>query len=159
MRRHLRLYARGDWQKNILIKVLLVLACILSTGCGRGGASIDPIADVIFYTHLSDQRKPLDPRSKFFIGERVRAQISLDTALVKDDNLNVWHIQWIRPDGRKRYKKQITHAPGESRTSLSSSIKLHARHGSGKYLLQVYYFRLLVHEERFNVLAAPADQS
>ncbi len=160
MRQRLYSFNQVRWQNSALITAVLLVLCTVLTACQRSPASSEPVADVMLYTQTSDQGKPLDLRKEFLAGERVRAEIRLNPESINHEHSNVWHIQWLRPDGRKRFKKQILHTPGESNSTLSSSIRLHARHGSGEYILQVFHFRLLVHEERFIVrLASDHERS
>ncbi len=154
MRQRLSSYNQAGWHNCTLISVVLLLLCAVLIACQRSPASSETVADVMLYTQISDLGKPLDPSNEFLASERVRARIRLNPESINHEHSNVWHIQWLRPDGRRRFKKQILHAPGESSATLSSSIRLHARHGSGEYVLQVFHFRLLVHEERFVVRLA-----
>ncbi len=158
MRRRFYSFNQVRWKNSARITAALLLFCIVLTACERGPTSTVSVTDVTFYTETSNQREPLDPSNEFLVGERVRAQIMLHPKSTSHEHSDVWHIQWLRPDGRRRFKKEIIHTPGESNLKLSSSIRLHARHGAGEYVLQVFHFRLLVHEERFIVHVASDDE-
>ena len=147
-------------QPNILTKVtprgnrLLFGAqalglCAFLLGCEPDAAG--PVVEVAFYTRRSKDGRPLDPRKEFAAGELVRASVRLNRNVLPIGSGDGWHIQWLRPDRHRRYLKSMSPVVRGESPTLRSSIRLHARHGSGKYTLQLYQHRLLVHEEHFTV--------
>jgi hypothetical protein len=82
----------------------------------------------------------------------VFAVVVLENRLKHTNRELLFHIDWIDPANRSFYKKQIDLAPGDSTTSLVSSISVSPdKRQAGKYLIRIYMFRELIAEKYFEL--------
>ena len=78
--------------------------------------------------------------------------IELENRLNKTDRELMFHIDWVDPENRSFYKKQVDLTPGDSTTSLLSSVSVSPeKRAPGKYLLRIYLFRELIAEKYFEL--------
>jgi hypothetical protein len=67
----------------------------------------------------------------------------------------MFHLDWIGPNGKSVFCKQIEIPPGDSSSTINSSISISPeKREAGEYLFRVYYFRELIAEKRFKLLPA-----
>ncbi len=87
------------------------------------------------------------------IGEkqRVYAMILIDHLNPNSGGTHLFHIEWISPNQRVLYKKQITLSTSDTSDFFLSSIGTSMRE-TGNYLLRVYYFRELIAEKAFTLV-------
>lgn len=86
----------------------------------------------------------------------VYAVIELENRINETDRELIFHIDWIDPENRSFYKKQIDLAPGDSTISLVSSISVSPeKRLPGKYLIRIYLFRELIAEKYFELRDEP----
>jgi hypothetical protein len=84
--------------------------------------------------------------------ENLFAFIELENRFLHAERELMFHIDWIDPEGRSFYQKEIDLAPEDSSSTLNSSISISPdKRQSGKYLLRVYYFRELIAEKKFEL--------
>jgi len=81
-----------------------------------------------------------------------RALVDLENTTTQDHATLPFHLVWLRPDGKRIYKKHFEHAPGDSITLLQSSLSIPPeKRDPGTYSLRVYLFRELIAEKFFRV--------
>jgi hypothetical protein len=86
----------------------------------------------------------------------VYAVIELENRFNETDRQLMFHIDWIDPENRSFYKKQIDLAPGDSTVSLTSSVSVSPdKRPPGKYLIRIYLFRELIAEKCFELRDEP----
>jgi hypothetical protein len=82
----------------------------------------------------------------------VYAVIDLENRINQADRELMFHVDWLDPEGRSFYLKRIDLAPGDSTTTLQSSISVSPdKRLPGKYLLRIFLFRELIAEKYFEL--------
>jgi hypothetical protein len=82
----------------------------------------------------------------------VYAVIELENRLKQTGRPLMFHIDWIDPENKSFYKKQIDLAPGDSTVSLVSSVSVSTdKRLPGKYMVRIYLFRELMVEKYFEL--------
>jgi hypothetical protein len=67
----------------------------------------------------------------------------------------MFHCDWIAKDGKSLFCKQIEISPGDSNSSINSSISISPeKREAGEYYFKLYYFRELIAEKKFELLPA-----
>ncbi|MCD4734582.1 MAG: hypothetical protein K8R53_00935 [Bacteroidales bacterium] len=152
--------------------LLLTLFVILGNGCTSryntpelqdDQTKIYPAKDPEAVTAKITFYKKSDKKTGILIGKGtdfimrekgwIRAGISLNNLFVKNTNPEMFHVNWIGPNGRMVYRKRIDVAPGDSTHTFSSSIAgSPEKREPGKYLLRLYYFRELIAEKEFELI-------
>jgi len=85
----------------------------------------------------------------------VRASIDLANLSVYQDEELSFQLDWIGPDGKSFYKKQIDLLPVDSFGTINSSISISPdKRQPGKCLLKVYLFDEVIAEKRFELRLA-----
>jgi|GEM_PF-390120 len=85
--------------------------------------------------------------------ELIHAFIDLENCFLRNDRDLLFHLDWIAPDGRSFYLKQVSLSKDDSTRILKSSINISpSKRPPGCYLLRVYLFRELIAEKRFTLL-------
>jgi len=65
----------------------------------------------------------------------------------------MFHYDWIGPNGKSLFCKQIEVPPGDSTSSITSSISISPeKREAGEYNFKLYYFRELIAEKSFTLL-------
>lgn len=98
---------------------------------------------------------PIGSDSVFIIRSngKVRAFVELENRSDFDNRPLKFHFNWIGQDGKIFYKKQIDLTPGDSSSSINSSISITPdKRQPGKCSLQVYLFNELIAEKKFELL-------
>ena len=84
--------------------------------------------------------------------ENVRASIDLENRFVYGRHELSFMLDWIGPDGKSFYQKQIDLYPNDSTTSFNSAISISpGKREAGKYSLRLYLFDELVSEKEFEL--------
>jgi hypothetical protein len=64
----------------------------------------------------------------------------------------MFHIEWIDPDGKTIYRKRVDLLPGDSSSTLYSSISVTPeKREPGNYLVRLFLFRELIAEKNFEL--------
>ena len=83
---------------------------------------------------------------------KVRALINLEN---RDDYLNnelKFKVEWIGPDSNSFYSKMIDLSPGDSSSTIKSSISnIPTKRQPGNYMLRVYLYKTLLAEKKFEL--------
>jgi len=99
--------------------------------------------------------EPIGAGSAFTIMEKgkVQAIVDIKNRFFHGDKKLLFHIDWIGPDGKSMYLKQIILSPDDSSSTIKSSISiLPENREPGEHKFQVYYFRELIAERKFELL-------
>jgi hypothetical protein len=71
-----------------------------------------------------------------------------------------FHVVWLGPDRREFYTKRVEHASGDNGDVLESAVSIRpGNRKPGDYAVQIYLFRELIAEKRFEVLAPESQPS
>lgn len=92
--------------------------------------------------------------------ENLRAVVDLENVFAEKKRDLMFHFDWIKPDGKSLFFKPVTLSPGDSTSSISSSISIAPEvRQPGEYLLRLYYFRELIAEKKFTLvtMSYPAE--
>jgi hypothetical protein len=85
--------------------------------------------------------------------ELIHAFVDLENCFLQNDRDLLFHLDWIAPDGRSFYLKQVRLSKNDSTRTLKSSVNISpAKRPPGRYLFRVYLFRELIAEKRFTLL-------
>jgi len=99
--------------------------------------------------------KPIVTEPVFTISKsgKVRAFIELENRKDFGDRLLKFHLDWIGPDKKSFYRKQIELNPGDSTSSVNSSISITPdKRQPGSCSLKVYLFNELIAETDFELI-------
>lgn len=114
-------------------------------------------ATITLYRAKSKKSGKLLGRGQLFtIKEKakVRALIELTNPFAHDGRDLSFHAVWIDPDGKEFYKKTVELTPSDSVNTIKSSISIPpGRREPGNYTFQVYLFRELIAEKKFELRA------
>jgi hypothetical protein len=84
--------------------------------------------------------------------ESIYAFIDLENRLLHSNRDQMFHIDWIDPGGRSFYQKRIDLYPGDSSSTITSSISISPdKRQPGEYLIRIYLFRELIAEKKFEL--------
>ena len=84
---------------------------------------------------------------------KVYAVVDLENHFNLIDRDLMFHLDWIGPNGRSFYRKQINLSPGDTATVINSSVSISPeKRQAGEYSFRVYYFRELIAEKKFELL-------
>jgi hypothetical protein len=169
-----------DYRKTkmkILTPILFMYAIILLTGCSS--FTSEPVttadstiiypsretggiaANITLCKKISKKSgKPVGEGMVFSIGENqmVRALVKIENRHLHSDRLLMFHIDWLDSEGNSFYMKRIDLAAGDTTSFLFSSISIDSTaRQPGKYLFQVYYFRELIAEKKFELISSSKD--
>jgi hypothetical protein len=106
--------------------------------------------------------EPVGTGQEFTIGEKskVRALVALDGVPDARERPLDFHVVWLGPDRREFYTKRLEHACGDDGDVLESAVSMRpGRREPGDYAVQIYLFRELIAEKRFEVLAGESQPS
>ncbi|RKY91391.1 MAG: hypothetical protein DRQ01_07765, partial [Ignavibacteriae bacterium] len=83
---------------------------------------------------------------------KVRAIIDLEN---RDDYLDKelkFKVEWIEPNGKSFYRKKIDFSPGDSTSTIKSSISITPKKRQpGNYIFRVYLYNTLLAEKKFEL--------
>ena len=84
---------------------------------------------------------------------RVRASIDIENRFAFGDNELIFHLDWIGPDHKSIYRKQIDLFPGDSSSVIHSSVSISPsrERQTGLYSLKVFLFNHLIAEKKFEL--------
>jgi hypothetical protein len=115
-------------------------------------------ASITFCRKVSEKTgKPIGASQVFTMREKgkVRALVHLENPLALGERELMFHLVWIRPDGKEFYTKRIDLDPTGSDAALVGSISIPpGRRDPGIYRLQVFLFRELIAEKSFELRSA-----
>ena len=119
------------------------------------GEEFDITANIILYRKLGKKTgKMIGAGTVFNIkkNEKVRAIINLEN---RDDYLNnelKFKVEWIGPDSNSFYRKEIDLSPGDSSSTIKSSISITPKKRQpGNYIFRVYLYKTLLAEKKFEL--------
>jgi hypothetical protein len=119
------------------------------------GKEFDITANIILYRKLGKKTgKMIGAGTVFNIkkNEKVRAIINLEN---RDDYLNnelKFKVEWIGPDSNSFYRKEIDLSPGDSSSTIKSSISITPKKRQpGNYIFRVYLYKTLLAEKKFEL--------
>ena len=85
--------------------------------------------------------------------EKVRALVDIEKQSISKDQTMSFRVDWIGPNGKSVYKKQIDLNPGDSSSTINSSISISPENRKpGKYIFRIYLFNDLIGEKKFELL-------
>jgi hypothetical protein len=162
---------------KILIPILLIYAIVLLSGCSsyKSEPVITADSTIIYPSRETDgitanitlcqkiskkSGKPIGEGSVFSIGEKqmLRALVTIENRHLHSDRILMFHIDWIDPEGNSFYMKRIDLPPEDTSSFLFSSISIDtSSRQPGRYLFQVYYFRELIAEKKFELISGSRD--
>jgi len=127
----------------------------------RSGEGV--LAEITLCRYVSKKSgRPVGAGQVFTLGEKskVRALIQLAGVPEAGSRELGFHLVWLGPDRRELYTKRIDHVPGEDGDVFESAVSMRPeKRDAGDYALQVYLFRELIAEKRFEVLAPEGEPS
>lgn len=100
--------------------------------------------------------KPVGAGTVFKIKEKenLRAVVDLENPFTHGSHDLMFHFDWIKPDGKSLFLKPVNLSLNDSTNTLISSISIsHEVREPGEYLLKLYYFRELIAEKKFTLIA------
>lgn len=84
--------------------------------------------------------------------EQVRALIELENRFFYGEQELIFKIDWIGPDGASFYDKRINLFPGDSTSSLTSSVSISpGKREPGEYILRISLFEKVIAEQKFEL--------
>jgi hypothetical protein len=164
---------------NRAVSFLAVLALLATTGCSSRVESgvADADSTLVYASKEADgvtaritlcrkigskTGRRIGVGQVFTIGEKskVRALIDLENELALGERRLMFHLVWLGPGDREFYTKRIDHDPSDKPAPLASSISIYpGKREPGSYALQVYLFRELIAEKRFELRSVPEESS
>jgi len=104
--------------------------------------------------------KPVNAGTSFYLSEKSNLYAVVELGK-RNKQLNkdlMFHIDWIGPNGRSFYTKQINFTADNKSSRISSSVSLSpAKRKEGEYKVRVYLFRELIAEKLFRITDALQD--
>lgn len=91
----------------------------------------------------------------FFLREKanIRASIDIENQITYGDQELMFHIDWINAEGKSIYLKRIDLAADDTNSTFSSSISISPEiREEGTYTIQLFFFRELIAEKKFEIL-------
>jgi hypothetical protein len=91
-------------------------------------------------------------------GARVQATVAIENRHARGARPLLLHTVWLKPDGKRTYKKMLTLDPTGPDSTVTTSFTIDpARRPAGTYTLQVFLFRELVAEKTFELRGEGLD--
>ena len=119
------------------------------------GKEFNITADIILYRKMGKKTgKMIGAGTVFTIRDKakVRAIIDLEN---RDDYLNnelKFKLEWVGPDSNSFYRKMIDISPGDSSSTIKSSISITPKKRQpGIYFFRVYLYKTLLAEKKFEL--------
>ena len=119
------------------------------------GKEFDITANITLYRKVGKKTgKRIGAGTVFIIKKKakVRAIIDLEN---RDDYLNKelkFKVEWIEPNGKSFFTKKINLSPGDSSSTIKSSISITPnKRQPGNYIFRVYLYKSLLAEEKFEL--------
>lgn len=118
------------------------------------GKGINP--NIVLYRYNSKKTgKRIGEGAEFAIKKKakVRAFIELENRFAFDDLELLFKLDWIGPDGKSFYDKEINLDANDSTTILNSSISITPdKREAGEYIIRLYLYDKLVGEQKFGLI-------
>lgn len=91
-------------------------------------------------------------------GARVQASISLSNRLARGQRPLLFHMVWLKPDGKRTFKKQFEFDPTAADSTITGSMTISPeKRVPGTYTMRVFLFRELIAEKSFELTGTGAD--
>jgi phosphopantetheine adenylyltransferase len=85
---------------------------------------------------------------------RVQALVNLENLKTSNNRDLMFHLKWIGPNNNSLFTKRVNLTPDNLLSSLKSSISISPdKRQPGFYKYQLYFYRELIAEKRFNLIA------
>jgi hypothetical protein len=131
---------------------LTALACgvvMLGISAEAAGAGHRPAAAITFCAKVGKSSGTLyGVADSFPLKEEDRVTGVVDLTDCRPGEMLVFHILWLRPDGRGAFLKRVEIVPDGPEARIESSLSLSPkRRDPGTYHLKVYLFRMLLAEK------------
>ena len=121
----------------------------------------DITANITFCNRISRKTgEPIGAGTIFSIKDKAKvyAMVDLKNREFHTSKDLMFHIDWIEPNGSSLYKRRIDMLPGDSSSTITSSISTSPdKRQPGNYLFRVYLFRELIAEKKFVLISAAED--
>jgi len=160
----------GKFQRFSLILLIVVIAIFQADCSSRKKGVMDDDQTVVFPSKKENglnvnvyvgRRMNKNSSKPFFCGptlplganERIHAMVEIDNY---DNHLGkeqMFHLEWIRPDNRRFFRKFEQMTVSDSTKSFVSSVSADGRE-PGKYTIRIYHFRELIAEKYFTLVPA-----
>ncbi|MEA3445553.1 MAG: hypothetical protein U9R19_12605, partial [Bacteroidota bacterium] len=112
-------------------------------------------AKVVLYSKKDKETGQRHDEGRVFtIGkkERVRAFINIENRSEFSESKLTFRLEWIGPDGKSFYRKQIDFLPKDNKSTINTSISISPKKREpGEYCLKVYFFNQLMSENKFEL--------
>jgi len=119
------------------------------------GKEFDITANITLYRKVGKKTgKRIGAGTIFTIKKKakVRAIIDLEKRDEYLDNEMKFKVEWIGPNGKSFYKKKINLSPGDSSSTIKSSISIAPKKRQpGNYIFRVYLYKTLLGEIKFEL--------
>lgn len=116
-----------------------------------------PLAKITLYRKISKKTgKLIGEGTDFTIKnkENIRASVEIYNQSDFNDQDMLFALDWIGPDGKPFYSKEIDLAPNDSISNLNSSISISPdKREPGNYIFQISLFGKLIAEQNFEIHA------
>ncbi|MCW8806074.1 MAG: hypothetical protein OQK56_06390 [Ignavibacteriaceae bacterium] len=100
--------------------------------------------------------KPIGEGTTFTIREKakVKAIVNFEKQDIKTNEQLNFYFKWIGPDGKSFYKKRVVYTTSNPSFTISSSISITSKKRQpGTYILQIFFHRKIIAEQKFELLA------
>jgi hypothetical protein len=119
------------------------------------GKEFDITANIILYRKMGKKTgKMIGAGTVFTIKNKAKVRAIIDLKN-RDDYLNnelKFKVEWIGPDSNSFYSKKFDLLPGDSSSTIKSSISITPeRRQSGNYIFRVYLYKTLLAEKKFKL--------
>ena len=115
------------------------------------------IAKVVLCKKVSEKTgKPIGADTTFTIKEeaKVKAIVSIEKQEIKTNEQMKFYFNWIGPDGKSFYKKQVIYTTSNPFFTISNSISITPeKRQPGTYILRVSFRKKLIAEQKFELVA------
>jgi hypothetical protein len=119
------------------------------------GEEFNLTADIILYRKMGKKTgKMIGAGTVFTIKNKAKVRAIIDLKN-RDDYLNnelKFKVEWIGPDSNSFYRKMIDICPGDSSSTIKSSISITPeKRQPGNYIFRVYLYKTLLSEKKFEL--------
>jgi hypothetical protein len=119
------------------------------------GKEFDITANIILYRKIGKKTgKMIGAGTVFTIKNKAKVRAIIDLKN-RDDYLNnelKFKVEWIGPDSNSFYSKKIALSPGDSSSTIKSSISITPKKRlPGNYIFRVYLYKTLLAEKKFEL--------
>jgi len=106
--------------------------------------------------------KPIGSDTTFIIKEKakVKAVVSIEHQEIKTNQQMKFYFDWIEPDGKSFYKKQVVYTTSNPFFTISNSISISPeKRKPGTYTLRVSFRKKIIAEQKFELTAQTKPDS